>query len=88
VGMFDSVFADCPSCGRRTEIQTKAGECILATYSPTNAPADVLIGVADKTHYCPDGHPFWIAKTIITSAKVVAGEYQEQCDHCGRGGKS
>jgi hypothetical protein len=45
MGMFDSVFVDCPHCGKKNELQTKNGECILGRYDLVNAPPEVLLGV-------------------------------------------
>ena len=51
MGMFDSVFVECPYCGIVLELQTKNGLCILGRYDLINAPPEVLLGVAGK-HEC------------------------------------
>lgn len=48
MGMFDSVFVDCPHCGIKSELQTKQGKCILGKYDLVNAPPEVLLGVAGE----------------------------------------
>jgi hypothetical protein len=45
MGMFDSVWAKCPSCGQEHEFQSKSGDCILGNYTFENAPDDVMINV-------------------------------------------
>ena len=52
MGMFDSVFADCPNCGHGVEYQTKRGECILGEYELDDAPPDVLRGVTCAESKC------------------------------------
>ena len=51
MGMFDSVFVECPHCGQMNELQTKNGECILGKYDLVNAPPEVLLGV-EGIHKC------------------------------------
>lgn len=45
MGMFDSVYATCPTCGSEIEFQSKGGRCCLASYRPDNAPLNVLSDV-------------------------------------------
>lgn len=42
MGMFDTVFMNCPMCKERLEVQSKGGECILAEYELQDAPPDVI----------------------------------------------
>ena len=46
MGMFDSVFADCPKCGTELEFQTKGGVCELYKYHCSSVP----IGAADGVY--------------------------------------
>ena len=32
MGVYDSIIAKCPICGKEMEFQTKSGECTLACY--------------------------------------------------------
>ena len=45
MGMFDSVWVKCPTCGEENEFQSKSGECILGQYDLDNCPADVMANV-------------------------------------------
>lgn len=47
MGMFDSIYVDCPSCGEKEtiELQSKSGPCTLERYTLENAPSEVLSGV-------------------------------------------
>lgn len=33
MGMFDSLYTDCPNCGEELEFQSKSGECFLTSYN-------------------------------------------------------
>ena len=33
MGMFDSVMADCPTCGKALEFQSKEGDCDLNIFN-------------------------------------------------------
>jgi hypothetical protein len=48
MGMFDSLFVECPNCGNTIELQSKAGDCILASYNIDSVPASVLADIAEK----------------------------------------
>ena len=50
MGMFDSVYVNCPECGQRVEMQSKAGDCMLHEYELYDAPA---ILQADLAYYSP-----------------------------------
>jgi len=52
MGMFDSYLAACP-CGHSVEFQTKAGACVLASYSQDNPPPpDVRAGLLGRSEQC------------------------------------
>ncbi len=57
MGMFDSLFMDCPACGaeRALEFQSKSGPCQLEEYTIENVPAEVLMGLhRDIEGKCPN----------------------------------
>ena len=45
MGMFDSVWLDCPSCGEKYEAQSKGGDCLLRQYTLENVPENVLSNI-------------------------------------------
>lgn len=45
MGMFDSVWAPCPTCSEQVEFQSKGGNCLLEWYDLANAPYDVMSNV-------------------------------------------
>lgn len=52
MGMFDSVYVDCPKCGTDIEFQSKAGDCILGTYNLNNAPQEILEDIEGDVEEC------------------------------------
>jgi uncharacterized Zn-finger protein len=54
MGMFDTVKMNCPSCGKEIEVQSKAGECVMAEYDINNAPAVILLDVSSKIIECDE----------------------------------
>lgn len=49
MGMFDSIFADCPNCGHTIEFQSKAGLCELKRYKCYSVPADIAMAFEGYT---------------------------------------
>ena len=50
MGMFDSVYVECPQCETENEFQTKSGDCLLNKYSLNDCPDDVF---ADVNRHSP-----------------------------------
>jgi endogenous inhibitor of DNA gyrase (YacG/DUF329 family) len=53
MGMYDSVYVQCPQCGTDLDFQSKAGECRGAIYTLQSAPIAVLSDVLGITEKCP-----------------------------------
>ena len=53
MGLFDRVLAEYPHCNREVELQSKAGDCILNSYSINQVP--VAIAVDLKSNYICSG---------------------------------
>lgn len=56
MGMFDEVGVICEECGTWMSVQTKAGDCTLATLHVYSAPLEVLADVDGKTLTCQQCH--------------------------------
>lgn len=41
MGAFDSIWFDCPNCGRKVWAQSKTGPCALGEYHIDSVPIDV-----------------------------------------------
>ena len=53
MGLFDSVYANCPRCGRTNEFQSKADDCpYMNSYTVDDAPTHILIDVLNDPRYC------------------------------------
>jgi hypothetical protein len=53
MGMFDSVYAPCPHCGKKVEFQSKADICPMCNvYTIEDAPTHILIDVLNLPTYC------------------------------------
>jgi len=50
MGMYDSIYANCPKCGEENEFQTKSGDCLCSAYTLENCPKDAL---ADANRHSP-----------------------------------
>jgi hypothetical protein len=63
MGMFDTVYMNCPECDETIEFQSKSGECMLRTYSQNSVPPDVFRGIVGDTEWCEAcGHVLTIEK--------------------------
>ena len=52
MGLYDSVWVECPNCGKEKEFQSKSGECNLSNYTLENCPDNVL---KDVNRHSPCG---------------------------------
>jgi hypothetical protein len=55
MGMFDSVFVECPNCGDLVEFQSKAGRCNLDRYSIKSVPLIIAEDLAGEITQCKCG---------------------------------
>ena len=54
MGMFDSLYIDCPHCKAKIEIQSKAGDCMLASYNLENAPQWLIKEAIGSKYQCDE----------------------------------
>lgn len=52
MGLFDSVYAKCPKCGRPVEWQSKAGECCLRRYNSDRVPSVIAADLMREEEQC------------------------------------
>lgn len=73
MGMFDSVYAACPKCGKEVEFQSKAGKCDLKNYSALSVPPEIAQDIAGDTQACECGYVLRLvpARQIERVAMVV-----------------
>jgi hypothetical protein len=63
--MFDTVYVVCPKCGEESDIQSKAGPCMLERYTVADAPASVLGDLDGETLDCNCGLAIAV-QTLVT----------------------
>lgn len=52
MGMYDSVFGDCPECRASVEFQSKAGNCTLHEYELSSIPTDIAADLDGDIETC------------------------------------
>ena len=52
MGLFDSVRFECPECGERMSVQSKAGDCILKDYDSEAVPLNIAGDILGEVHCC------------------------------------
>lgn len=52
MGTFDSVWVNCPKCGKVIEFQSKAGACVMEGYTLDSAPPALLGDLKDAQMVC------------------------------------
>lgn len=81
MGMYDTVWINCPKCNEKHGFQTKSGECYLANYTLENCPDDALKNVNRHSPYkCDCGamievdvqtRKIIVANTMLAAAAVT-----------------
>lgn len=76
MGMFDSVIVNCPYCNKKTELQSKAGDCNLEAFALNDMPLIIGAHLASgggyrECNHCEkeirvvaNGRPIFTAETI------------------------
>ena len=55
MGMFDSVWVNCPRCGEPIDFQSKSGDCSLTDYYlGDDIPELIMADVASQQEICPN----------------------------------
>ena len=80
MGMFDSIFLDCPTCGERLELQSKAGECQLHVYSPDEVPIIIAEDLKRGAICCEKCLKAWRVKEIPENRKTTRLMLCEEVD--------
>jgi hypothetical protein len=52
MGLFDTIIIKCPHCNGETDIQTKAGDCMLQEYDRFTVPVSIAYFINDVEQHC------------------------------------
>ena len=55
MGIYDSVWARCPSCNARIDFQSKAGRCELTNYISDSVPPAIAAAIDGDKRQCECG---------------------------------
>lgn len=72
MGMFDSLFVNCPHCGAVNEFQSKAGECILGAYRINSVPVAIAAELEGARESCIECKRIMILETLTDIPRHVA----------------
>lgn len=80
MGVYDSVWFICPKCGHEFENQTKAWDCIMASFESTESiPYSFALAVADAHAKCWEcGAEFRIRADMPTPPPEVMLRLEEE----------
>lgn len=89
MGMFDSVWFPCPStgCDGTIEVQSKAGECFMASFSPDDVPVEIAADIAGDIGSCSTcGGIYVVAKSLPdrVAVRLITENDEAPCRHCGK----
>lgn len=52
MGVFNTIWVDCPRCDKPVEFQSKSGSCSMASYHITRMPVEDFSGIAGDQVCC------------------------------------
>jgi len=71
MGMFDSVWIECPHCGKAIQEQTKAGDCCCFSYDLNEAPPILKMDISNYPIECYECGEKFIVRTQTISVSNV-----------------
>ena len=72
MGSFDIIAINCPNCGCKNEVQSKAGVCRMKNYTRRNAPPEILVDVSDQPIICYlCGTQFSVKVQTISEIEII-----------------
>lgn len=64
MGMFDTVYFECPACGREHSVQSKAGRCVLEEYTYRSVPAAIADDLDRQEVVCDCGRAIMLNSPV------------------------
>jgi len=71
MGMFDSIWFECPGCTEQIEVQSKRGDCVLADISSDAVPLGIADDILGEQVSCPNCSRLWTVATYSTQPKCI-----------------
>jgi transcription elongation factor Elf1 len=65
MGMFDTVIFTCPACGGQVEVQSKAGECVLARIDPAFVPIAIAANIDGDVESCDSCNESYTVEAVF-----------------------
>jgi RNase P subunit RPR2 len=70
MGLYDTVWVNCPKCNQLVEFQTKAGESRMQDFTISSAPAVILADISSDSHICKNCDTI-VGVELFARAKTV-----------------
>lgn len=81
MGMFDTIWVPCPTCGKKEGFQSKSGDCLLRDYELDEAPMNVLLDVNRHSPYqCTDCNTVFEVKFSVVATNVKSVIYKSDIE--------
>jgi len=84
MGMFDSLYVNCPKCKKQLEFQSKSGECLLSVYTKESLTPQVAIGMNGDIVKCKScGNSFKLECEIpqkVVKCKSCGNSFKLECE--------
>lgn len=77
MGLFDSVYVNCPKCDHRLDFQSKAGQCSMLEYETDAVPVSIVGDLDGSIEVCKCGSKvkiYTMYKFIEMRVKIVGNE--------------
>jgi len=70
MGSFDTIWYDCPRCGKCIEHQSRVGDCTLTDYSADSVPLKIADAIKGELIYCTNCNRRW--EILVDAPSVVS----------------
>ena len=70
MGLYDTIIFTCPACGKKIQVQSKSGLCLMRSYPATAVPLDIAAAANRHPTVCQCGKA-WFAVVTEVSMKLV-----------------
>ena len=71
MGMFDSIWFECPQCTEMIEVQSKMGDCVLKDISSDAVPLGIADDILGEQAYCHKCGSVWKVALYSTQPTTI-----------------